>query len=544
LLVGATAREQDRQVKRLKQFIAAEEEPQEDFSFPTLGNLHRTLESVEEAESKLNLDNDKINAALFWFWNGNPITDEAAFDALKDKDIDTAIEIWRKLVYDSEEEYNEVTKRNASAFHNLSTLYLSEYGIDEDTLQLKLSFLESDFVKGFKASVADETYKTTKKKLQLLFIENLLNEESLDLSEFLEAISDINFSAKADFLKGFVQKIIELIEQKIETTKNKRKSSKPNAAKAGQELFAETANDLLQLKNIIGTSDMRYTSTADKVANEILQCSIDYFNDSQEKDSSSDYAETAMKLAKQAEMLAVGNLTKERIKDNISTLAEMKDRELSQAIAVLKSIKQAYEEACRQIDKQVNELRYEAIGDYRLPKPNVSINWSKVKDMKRNCLAWDKVTEVICEAIPQQNIKKIKTASNSFKLNEYKYLVDFLLVKISNLYRNRITYLRYWVEPSTTSSSTSTSKPTTNAPSTPKPATQNTSKKEEEEEKKREENILLVIAIIIWFLIFVFADNKIETTSEIILYLAFFFFAMWYAPMILIKKTIQFFKKN
>jgi hypothetical protein len=61
-----------------------------------------------------------------------------------------------------------------------------------------------------------------------------------------------------------------------------------------------------------------------------------------------------MKLAKQAETLAIGKLTKDRVKDSIETLEEMKDRELSQAIAVLQSIKAAYEEACRQIDKQVD----------------------------------------------------------------------------------------------------------------------------------------------------------------------------------------------
>ncbi|MCX7877583.1 MAG: hypothetical protein N2510_02960 [Ignavibacteria bacterium] len=33
LLAGATAREQERQVRRLKQFIEAEQEPPDDFSF-------------------------------------------------------------------------------------------------------------------------------------------------------------------------------------------------------------------------------------------------------------------------------------------------------------------------------------------------------------------------------------------------------------------------------------------------------------------------------------------------------------------------------
>ena len=85
LLVGTKIREQTRQISRLKQYIEADAEPQEDFSFPILGNLNRTIDLVNTAESKLNLDKDKINAALFWFYKGNDITDEAAFDSLKSR---------------------------------------------------------------------------------------------------------------------------------------------------------------------------------------------------------------------------------------------------------------------------------------------------------------------------------------------------------------------------------------------------------------------------------------------------------------------------
>lgn len=483
LLAGSTAREQTRQINRLKNYLAAEQDPQDDFSFPALGEIHRTLESVEDAASKLNLDNDKINAALFWFWNGNPITDEAAFEALKSGDTETAYEIWDKLITKTDEEgkrfWKPVTEKNYSAFHNCSVLnIIRANGNLSNAIVASLYFLESDLVNKFVSSVADETHKTNKKELQLLFLNQLhsdieANKKSL-LPKFLEILNKQEFVAKQDFMKGFVQKPIEQIEHKIETAKNKRKASKANAAKAGQELFTSTASDLTQLKSIVGASDLKYTSISDKVANEILQCSIDYFNDSQEKDSTSDYAETAMKLAKQAETLAIGKLTKDRIKDSIETLAEMKDRELSQAIAVLQSIKDAYEEACRQIDKQVDELQYDtfpSIGGsapMRIPKFNVSINWSKVEEMKRSCLAWDKVTEVIREAIPSQNIDKIKRASNASKVSEYKSLVNFVLSKISNTYKSRIAYINYWETPKTTSSSsssTSSSRTTTSSTS-------------------------------------------------------------------------------
>ena len=97
LLVGATAKEQIKQQKRLKQYIEAEQEPEDDFSFPSLGKLMRTIEVITDASSKLNLDNDKMTAALFWFYKGNDITDEPAFDLLKEGNIKETVLLCTKL---------------------------------------------------------------------------------------------------------------------------------------------------------------------------------------------------------------------------------------------------------------------------------------------------------------------------------------------------------------------------------------------------------------------------------------------------------------
>ena len=102
LLVGASAAQQNRHITRIPRFIdAGDEVPAEftAFSFPALGEITLTIESVSEAASKLSLDRDKMNAALFWFYNGYPITDEPAFDAIKEGDLQTAINIWRGLTY-------------------------------------------------------------------------------------------------------------------------------------------------------------------------------------------------------------------------------------------------------------------------------------------------------------------------------------------------------------------------------------------------------------------------------------------------------------
>ena len=255
------------------------------------------------------------------------------------------------------------------------------------------------------------------------------------MAKFLEILNKQEFVAKQDFMKGFIQKPIEQIEQKIETSKSKRKSSKANAAKAGQELFTTTANNLTQLKSIVGANDLKYSTIADKVANEILQCSIDFFNDCQEKNSNVDYAETAMNLAKQAENIAVGNLTKDRIKDNMNSLAEMKDKELSQAIDLLKSVKDAYETNKARINAEVLTM---PLGY------NQSINWSKVNQMIEKSLDWDKVVDLILKVIPQINVEKIKKTNKPSQVNEYKTLADFVISKLSFSQVNKVKYICYW----------------------------------------------------------------------------------------------------
>ena len=330
LLVGATAREQERQVKRLKQFIEAEQDPQDDFSFPTLGNFHRTLDKVNEAASKLNLDSDKMSSALFWFYKGNPITDEPAFEAIKEADLDQVINIWTKLTSNG-----DVSQRNASAYSNLGTLYLSgilegtntNEAILEQGISLKLKFLESDFIKDFKALATDETYKTTKKELQLLFLNQVQSEVeksgTVTSNKFLDILTKQEFSAKEDFLKGFVQKPIEQIEKKIEESKSKRKANKANSIKAANSLLADTKESIKQLKSILGTTNIKYTSIADKLAMEFFACGRDYFMHF--KDTDTDPSDYSMKLFKNAKGYAVGNIAKQQIDENIKDLQEWID---------------------------------------------------------------------------------------------------------------------------------------------------------------------------------------------------------------------------
>jgi hypothetical protein len=420
ILVGTSTKEEHSKTQKLKMYIEAGQDVQEDFSFPIIGHLNRDIYNLDVAISNLNLNNDRINAALFWFYNGNAITDQPAFDALKGSDIDQAINIWTKLT-----SLAEVTKSNASAYSNLATLYLSGvlnlinntfdnnehrftpeqmalaksylqsyynemlrkmfkkditfeklyeqmlhysthkkdvellfpamaivwremgnkftsvqqanlynkyYGKDlgndaylEKGISLKLKFLESDFIKDFKSLATDETYKTSKKELQLIFLNQIQTEieknGGITSNKFLEILSKQRFSAKEDFLKDFAQKPIKQIEKQIEETKAKRKENPSKAYDLGLSLFENEKLNTIQ--KILNENNLQYTSIADKFSDEILQCGIVYFK--KYRDTDTDPSAKAMDLFKKAKKLAVGSIAIQRCQENTENLQEWID---------------------------------------------------------------------------------------------------------------------------------------------------------------------------------------------------------------------------
>ena len=123
----------------------------------------------------------------------------------------------------------------------------------------------------------------------------------------------------------------------------------------GINLHEKTNKDILFLKSLVGANDIKYKMVADQLADEILQCGIDYFNQCLDSDLSHNFTEKAQKLASIADLIAKGDLIKERVKDTLSTFDEMKDVEINRAITILNTIKTAYDEAITNINKQVLE---------------------------------------------------------------------------------------------------------------------------------------------------------------------------------------------
>lgn len=343
LLVGASAREQSKQISRLKQYVSAQENPpQDDFCFPLIGKIDRTIENINGASSKLNLNSDKVNAALFWFYKGNPITDEPAFDYLKEGAFDQAFGIWENLTSSG-----EITKRNASAFNNLGTLCLSGVlaGLKDIEsfysrgISMKIKYLESDYAFEIQELAADETHNFTKKQLQIIFLNQIQTEiiaaGGVSIRKFVEIINKQSFVAKEVFLAEFVKNAIEQIENKIEQAKKKHEKEPESAGLCGKDLYNSTIEDIQLLKEILDPTNIKYITIADKVADEILQCSIVLFNHFH--DSSVEVGELSLELNNLASSIAESTATKNRIEESFPIIEKyIKDRPQRSKISIAK----------------------------------------------------------------------------------------------------------------------------------------------------------------------------------------------------------------
>ncbi|MCW5932257.1 MAG: hypothetical protein KIS69_11430 [Bacteroidetes bacterium] len=424
-----------KQKSKIKRFSEVGKAITSDYDFSFLTPVSRENGTIEKAFSNIEQNQDKVNHALFWFLNTNNF-DETAINYLKTGDKEKAIEIWEKIT-----DGKEVSSKNFSAFNNIGTLYFLNNSKQETKkgIEAKIKLLESEHFKDFAHSVADETFTIDADKQIEIFVEELLKQfkNQFSTAETLDLFGNCNGTTQKYLSKRFTEEPVHKIEIQIEKTKTDRSKNKLNAFRVGKNLYQNTKSELALLKSILGSTGLQYKLLADNVAKEVLQCSIDYFNESQENDSQGDYLAEAMQLAKLADSVAVNSVTKGRIKDSISTLEGMKERDLNQAIAILHSIKLAYENAIREIDSQVAKMRLTM-------SFNQSINYSKIDKLKADCLDWNKVIEVVRDGIKLKNVQAIERSSNQTKVNEYKSLVDFLFSKLGPFQINQIKHICYW----------------------------------------------------------------------------------------------------
>ena len=285
---------------RLKAFLKVGKQVDFPLDLPQyLSPIDRTSESVAQAEASLALPNEQLRYAQFWFMKDSPL-DEVAFNHLFAGNMEGAIDIWTR-------------KDCASSLQNRIVCALIKE--DYSNAIACTERLYSQYAEQFVGIVIGAENGVSGGSLAFGFIDELC--DAVGYHSILPFITDETW--KNHLAEKSVNPLIEQIQSAIDVAKSSRGKGSTARYNAGVKLMKDTTESLQQLKTFLSTTDLQYQVIADKLGLEILQCGIDYYNDSDDNDA----AYKAIELQKYAESIVVGKVAVERCKENVRILEDI-----------------------------------------------------------------------------------------------------------------------------------------------------------------------------------------------------------------------------
>ena len=332
LFGNSSEKELQKQIATIKRFAEVGKTKAFDYDFPFFGEVVRSTEKVQEAASKIEQAKNKVHYALFWFLNSGHI-DETALNNLKEGHIEKATEIWEKTLKDS-----TVTVKNFAAINNLSTLQLGivTYNGSFDpekftaSIELKGKLIMSEACNSFITTVIGEGISINRDTILKEFADEVMQiikpylnkANGIKSNQFINAFSSFPNEIRQYVSGKFTDRPINNIENLIEKTKQKRDDNSNDAEEYGEELYKNTKEDLVFLKNVWGANNIQYQMIANKLANEIMQCAIEFYNHHQNNETGIDTGDNALKIAKYSLSIGPTGQVKNRVEENTKTIQE------------------------------------------------------------------------------------------------------------------------------------------------------------------------------------------------------------------------------
>ena len=117
-----------------------------------------------------------------------------------------------------------------------------------------------------------------------------------------------------------VQNIIKGIEGNVQETRLKRRSNRQDAYKIGKELLTDVKNSFESLAADLSDKHSEFRRMANNLANELLQCGIDYFK--AHMDGAENPMHGTMELFRSAGQIAIDPQIKQRVDDNVQGIQD------------------------------------------------------------------------------------------------------------------------------------------------------------------------------------------------------------------------------
>ena len=292
----------------------------------------RTPDSIATANSAINLDKDQLKYALFWFINGS-LLDDIALKYLRTGNREKAEEIFQK-------------KETYSSLINSGVLAFIEGNIDSGFNNISKVIHNSVYRSELLQALGIPNIQLTEDDLAELVITELHKE--IPASKLLSACT--NAADRAILSKSVLDDSIGTINSAIAIAKNADSKNPKASLAAGKKLMKSTKAPLKLVKKIAGLTSPQYQLVADNVAKQVLRCSINYYNNAPDSDVES--PRKAMVLQSYAMSIAVGQLTKDRCKENYDILKEAVDNMPPAEVAIeARKVKEELRKFCQLPDK-------------------------------------------------------------------------------------------------------------------------------------------------------------------------------------------------
>jgi len=274
--------------------------------------VNRSRESVATSERDINLPQDKIRHALFWFAQPSDSMGKLAYDHLLQGNNEKALELFSK-------------SHSWEALLCRSTLEL-QFGKYGEAL-LDFYSITNGLYSQMCHAIAGQTFEMSATDLIKLYLQTLT--EEVEASTLLQEWGKDTVLPESSEIIEFelrniaIEKPLDIIEKEIVACKAISTDDAEAQLEAGKKLANNTHKVRIQLQKLLGNDDSRYSRLLDKLANQILQCSINYFN--KIEDENREIIENALKLGEYALNIAVGKMARDHIQHNVDILRKKKE---------------------------------------------------------------------------------------------------------------------------------------------------------------------------------------------------------------------------
>ena len=292
----------------------------------------RTSESISSANVALNLDKNQLKHALIWFINGSPI-DDIALKHIQAGNMDKARELFEK-------------KETFSSLINVGVLNLISGNYTLGFSNIFMVIHNNEHRSALLKALGIENLTMTEEEIAAMFIEDMLKE--IPATTLLSAASNPN--DKALISTTALDEPISVINAAVAAAKSVNSKDADANLQAGTKLMNSTKSALKQVNDIAGATSPQYQMAADNVAKAVLQCGINYYNNAPDSDVES--PRKAMVLQAYSLQIAVGQLTKQRCKENHDILKKAVDNMPPAEVAIeARKVKDELRKFCSLPDK-------------------------------------------------------------------------------------------------------------------------------------------------------------------------------------------------